>query len=136
MRGGEILSHGRTVAPCSLPSLWALAVICDAAIPREEQREAVLARLRETGHAIVQLSYAQLHAFAGNMLELRNENGERVLAMSQQAYDSLTAEQKEQLAANGRIVSVAIDTIESSAGGSVRCMLAEVHLPAEGTTSR
>ena len=113
-----------------------LAIICDAAIPREEQREAVLARLRETGHAIVHLSYAQLDAFAGNMLELRNEDGERVLAMSQQAYDSLTAEQQEQLAANGRIVSVAIDTIESSAGGSVRCMLAEVHLPAEGTTSR
>jgi hypothetical protein len=113
-----------------------LAIICDEAIPREEQREAVLARLRDTGHAIMHLSYAQLDAFAGNMLELRNTGGDRVLAMSQQAYDSLAAEQQEQLADNARIVSVAIDTIESSAGGSVRCMLAEVHLPAEGMTSR
>jgi len=109
-----------------------LAVICGEAIPREDQREAVLARLRETGHDVVLLSYAQLDAFAGNMLELRNKDGDRVLAMSQQAYDSLDKEQRAVLAANGRIISAAIENIESSAGGSVRCMLAEVHLPAEG----
>jgi hypothetical protein len=111
-----------------------LAVICGEAIPREDQREAVLARLRETGHEIVLLDYAQLNAFAGNMLELRNSQGERVLAMSQQAYDSLDDEQRRVLAANGQVVSAPIDNIESSAGGSVRCMLAEVHLPTEGAT--
>lgn len=110
-----------------------LAVICAEAIPRDEQRNAVLARLRETGHDILELSYAQLDAFAGNMLELRNNNGERVLAMSQQAYDSLNQEQRATLAANARLVKAPIDNIESSAGGSVRCMLAEVHLPLEGT---
>ena len=106
-----------------------LAVICAEAIPRDDQRDAVLTRLRETGHEVVSLSYAQLSAFAGNMLELRNEGGERVLAMSQQAYDSLNEEQRATLAANARVVSAPIDSIESSAGGSVRCMLAEVHLP-------
>ena len=110
-----------------------LAVICAEAIPRVEQRNAVLARLRETGHDILELTRAQLGAFAGNMLELRNNNGERVLAMSQQAYDSLNEEQRATLAANARIVRAPIDNIESSAGGSVRCMLAEVHLPLEGT---
>ncbi|MFW2405942.1 MAG: citrulline utilization hydrolase CtlX [Gammaproteobacteria bacterium] len=110
-----------------------LAVVCDAAIVRDDQREAVLTRLRETGHDIVSLSYAQLDAFAGNMLELRNREGERVIAMSQQAFASLNEEQRAKLAANGRIVSAAIDNIESSAGGSVRCMLAEVHLPTEGS---
>jgi len=106
-----------------------LAVICDAAIRREDQRAAVLAQLRDTGHDVIRLSYAQLEAFAGNMLELRNDQGERVVAMSQQAYNSLDEEQLGKLRANGRIVSVPIDTIEMSAGGSVRCMLAEVHLP-------
>ena len=106
-----------------------LAVICDEAIPREDQREAVLARLRDTGHEVISLSYEQLHAFAGNMLELRNADGERITAMSQQAYDSLSPGQRERLAANGRIVSAPIDSIEQSAGGSVRSMLAEVHLP-------
>jgi len=106
-----------------------LAVICDAAIPRQEQRDAVLGQLRDTGHDVISLSYDQLEAFAGNMLELRNEQGERIIAMSQQALDSLNDEQLAMLRANGTIVSVPIDTIENSAGGSVRCMLAEVHLP-------
>ncbi len=109
----------------------ALAVICDEAIRREDQRNAVLTRLRETGHEVISLTYSQLHAFAGNMLELRNKQGERVIAMSRQAFETLDSEQRAALEANGRIVSAPIDNIESSAGGSVRCMLAEVHLPTE-----
>jgi len=112
-----------------------LAVICDAAIQRDDQRQAVISRLRQSGHDVLHLSYEQLDAFAGNMLELRNTAGERVLAMSQRAYASLDPDQLVALGANGRIVTAAIDNIESSAGGSVRCMLAEVHLPAEGALS-
>lgn len=107
----------------------ALAVICDTAIVRDEQRDAVMTRLRESGHDVVSLSYDQLDAFAGNMLELRSKEGDRVVVMSSQAWDSLDAEQQEMLQANGKIVSCPINNIESSAGGSVRCMLAEIHLP-------
>jgi hypothetical protein len=107
----------------------ALAVICDEAIPRDEQRAAVMQRLEESGRKIVTLSYDQLDAFAGNMLELRNAAGDRVVAMSQQAFDSLDDGQLRMLHDNGDVLAVPIDTIEASAGGSVRCMLAEVHLP-------
>jgi len=107
------------------------ALICDAAIHRPEQRAAVLARLRDTGHMILSIDYRQLEAFAGNMLELRNREGERIFAMSRRARESLDDEQQRVLAANGKILSAPVDTIESSAGGSVRCMLAEVHLPHE-----
>ncbi len=106
-----------------------IAVICDAAITRDDQREAVLERLRDTGHDIVSLNYDQLDAFAGNMLELRSAAGERLIAMSQQALESLDESQLEDLRANGSILSAPIGAIESSAGGSVRCMLAEIHLP-------
>jgi len=106
-----------------------LAVICDEAIVRDEQRDAVMTRLRESGHDVVSISYDQLEAFAGNMLELRSKEGDRVFAMSSQAWNSLNAEQRQVLQANGNIVSSPIDNIESSAGGSVRCMLAEIHLP-------
>jgi len=109
-----------------------LAVICDEAIRDETQRQVVLDRLRATGHDIVRLSYAQLQAFAGNMLELRDWDGKRVLAMSRQAFASLTDEQRDVLRKGARIVQVPIDTIEGSAGGSVRCMLAEIHLPRAG----
>ena len=106
-----------------------IAIICDAAITRDDQRDALMARLRETGHDVVSLNYDQLDAFAGNMLELRSKDGDRVLAMSSQAWASLDPEQQTILQANGKIISSPISTIESSAGGSVRCMLAEIHLP-------
>ena len=106
-----------------------LAVICDASIADDAQRQAVIQRLEETGHKVLKLSFDQLDAFAGNMLELRNSAGERVVAMSKSAYDSLNADQLTALKENGHLVFSAIDDIEASAGGSVRCMLAEVHLP-------
>ena len=108
-----------------------VAVICDESIVRDDQRAAVLERLQETGHEIVTLNYDQLDAFAGNMLELRSASGQRLIAMSQQACDSLSDSQLATLSANAEILTVPIDTIESSAGGSVRCMLAEIHLPRE-----
>jgi len=106
-----------------------IAVVCDEAIPRHEQRQAVLESLAATGHELIRLTFAQLHAFAGNMLELRSASGRRVIAMSEQARNALDQEQLAKLAANGDIASAAIDTIEMSSGGSVRCMLAEIHLP-------
>ncbi len=110
-----------------------LAVICDEAIPREAQRAAVLQSLRDSGHDVVSLTYDQMDAFAGNMLELRSSDGGRVIAMSEQARKALDESQLARIEANGRIISAPIDKIESSAGGSVRCMLAEIHLPVSAT---
>ena len=106
-----------------------LAVICETAIARGDQRSAVLERLQSTGHEIVSLDFDQLKSFAGNMLELRAADGMPVFAMSQRAWDSLRPEQQARFEANGRVVTAAIGDIEDSAGGSVRCMLAEIHLP-------
>ena len=112
-----------------------LAVICDLAITRKDQRAAVLERLESTDHEIVRLDFDQLEAFAGNMLELRAADGVPVVAMSRRAWDSLGEEQREKFEANGRIVTASIDDIEDSAGGSVRCMLAEIHLPRVAATA-
>jgi hypothetical protein len=105
-----------------------IAVICDAAIPSVEQRAAVLKNLADSGHTVVSLSADQMDAFAGNMLELRSASGERLIAMSEQARNSLDDAQLATIGANATIISAPIDQIESSAGGSVRCMLAEIHL--------
>lgn len=106
-----------------------LAVICLQAIRDVAQRDAVQKSLIDSGHALVDLSYEQLESFAGNMLELRAKDGGRVLAMSAQAHQSLTDAQRAAIEAVATIVSAPIDRIEASAGGSVRCMLAELHLP-------
>lgn len=109
------------------------AAVCSACI-REDERDAVLDAFRRTGHTIVDLSMEQMGSFAGNMLELRTASGGSVVAMSTRARDSLSPEQRgaiEEL--GGPIVAAPIPTIETLGGGSVRCMLAEVHLPKKAT---
>ncbi len=105
------------------------AAVCSAAI-RQDARPAVLERLRTGGRELLELSYDQMHAFAGNMLELRTCAGASVTALSQRAVESLSPQQRAFLERHtGAIISVPIPTIERLGGGSVRCMLAEVHLP-------
>lgn len=105
------------------------AAVCLGAI-REDERDGVLNQLRGTGRAVVDLSLQQMNAFAGNMLELGSSLTGSVVAMSQQAHDALTAGQRATLESSaGPIVVAAIPTIEKLGGGSVRCMLAELHLP-------
>jgi hypothetical protein len=106
-----------------------IAVICEEAIAKNDQRAAVLEQLTQTGREIVSINYQQLESFAGNMLELKSISGDRVVAMSGTARQSLSDSQREAIEENATIVSAPIDNIERSAGGSVRCMLAEVHLP-------
>ena len=110
------------------------AVICAEAITNDDQRTAVLARLRGTGHEVIEITMEQVNAFAGNMLELRAAAGNRIIAMSEQASNSLNDDQRAALERTSTIVSAPIEHIESSAGGSVRCMLAEIHLPRAVTT--
>lgn len=106
-----------------------VAVVCAEAIVDRQAREGVLARLRQTGHEVVELSLAQMAAFAGNMLELRGQHGRPLLAMSQRAAESLDPAQRQRLAAHLDLLSVPVPHIEDCAGGSVRCMLAEMFLP-------
>ena len=60
------------------------------------------------------------------MLQLKNEQGEKILAMSEIAYRSLTQPQTETLEKYNRLLTFAVPTIEQNGGGSVRCMIAEI----------
>lgn len=103
------------------------AAICSEAV-EPARRNAVTDVLRASGRALVDLSMKQMQQFAGNMLELQTRDGGAIIAMSETARNSLDTDQVETLTARGeRIVSVAIPTIERLGGGSVRCMIAEVH---------
>ena len=51
----------------------------------------------------------------------------RVLALSQRAYDSLSAEQRDVIGHSATLLPLDVPTIEL-AGGSVRCMIAGIHL--------
>jgi hypothetical protein len=103
-------------------------VLCEEAIEEEWELIAVRQLLESTRHSIIPITREQMHAFAGNMLEVKNYNGEHLLVLSQTANDSLRKEQKQMLEAYARLLPVAIPTIEQTGGGSVRCMMAEVFL--------
>jgi len=100
------------------------AVLCSRAVA-PPQRAALVERLEASGRELVDLSFEQLHAFTGNVLELATRRG-AVIALSKAALESLDAPQRKTLAGYGELVATDIGTIERYGGGSVRCMLAEV----------
>lgn len=104
------------------------AVLCARSITDEPRRRAVWSTLESAGREVVEITPAQMHAFAGNMLELAPPRS-RAITMSASAWRSLDLAQRRSLERHGEIVTADIPVIERHGGGSVRCMLAEIHLP-------
>ena len=96
-------------------------------IADQTQRQTVQSRLEATGKAIISLSQSQIENFAGNALELRNEES-KLLVLSARAAAHLSDEQRRTIERFARLLPLNLPTIEL-AGGSARCMLATVHLP-------
>lgn len=90
------------------------------------RRAMVKDRLTETGRDVIALSEAQIAAFAGNAIELEGKDG-LILALSARAFAALEPDQVARITESARIVPLNIPTIET-AGGSVRCMIAGLHL--------
>jgi len=105
------------------------AVVCLEAIHDITERKKVFKSLKTLGLKIVVISYVQMNAFCGNVLELQSMHGERFLTLSQTAYDHFTQEQREVLSRDKILLPLSVPTIEMIGGGSVRCMLAELFLP-------
>jgi hypothetical protein len=95
-------------------------------IADEKRREQVRERLAAPGREILELTEAQIRDFAGNAIELQGP-ASRVLALSARALASLTAGQVAVIEQSCEILPLEVSTIER-AGGSVRCMIAGIHL--------
>jgi len=95
-------------------------------IKDQVRRSEIIQRFENAGKRIVYLSEQQINAFCGNALELHGTNG-RILALSTKAYSALTQEQIATLEQSVKLVPLDVSAIEL-AGGSVRCMLAGIHL--------
>lgn len=101
------------------------ALICLAMIPDAARRETVARRLAETGRQVIDLTPAQIDNFAGNAIELTGST--RILALSSRALDALRPDQIRVIEQSATPLPLSIPTIET-AGGSVRCMIAGIHL--------
>ncbi|MCB0492215.1 MAG: amidinotransferase [Cyclobacteriaceae bacterium] len=108
-----------------------LAGICLDSIHEENDQELILNQLAATNHKVIALSYDQMNAFAGNMFEVKNANNDRFLLMSQTAYDALLPGQLSEMEKYLSPLPLDIHTIEESGGGSIRCMVAGIHLPSK-----
>jgi hypothetical protein len=105
------------------------AVICLDCIDDKKERKSVIQHLKNSGKEIITITEDQVNSFAGNMIQVHNSKGERLLVMSDVAYKSLSQEQIMKLEKYSEILHPDISTIETLGGGSVRCMMAEVFLP-------
>ena len=103
-------------------------VVCLDSVPDEKEQTHLEATIGSSVKIIVPITLDQMNHFAGNMLQVHNGKGEKLLVMSSQAYASLTTAQLHTLEGFNRILHAPLTTIETNGGGSARCMLAEIHL--------
>jgi hypothetical protein len=122
-RGGRPIYHTNVLM--SLGERF--AVLCVEAVAAEE-RSALLAEIEAGGRTLIDVDFEQLASFACNLIELRGRDGPAI-ALSSAALQSFRSDQRRALESFGELVVADIPTIETVGGGSVRCMIADVHLP-------
>lgn len=104
------------------------AVLCtDAVAP--EYREVLLGEIDRTDRTLIEVDYEQMKQFACNLIELKSRGGSPVIALSSVARRAFRPDQVRLLESFGELVDADIPTIETVGGGSVRCMIADIHLP-------
>ena len=108
-------------------------VICLDTVKDESEKANLITSFHKTGKKIIEISLTQMNQFAGNMLQVNNRNGKSFIIMSERAFLSLNEVQKNILSTFATPLYSSLNTIENNGGGSARCMIAEVHLPALGS---
>lgn len=101
-------------------------VVCLDALSGDAEKAMLVETIQASGKVLLEIDFGQMNSFAGNMLQVANREGERLLVMSTSAYNALNPEQITFLEAYNRIVHADLSVIEQNGGGSARCMMAEV----------
>ncbi len=105
------------------------AVVCLAAITNPDERLMVRQELEKLNKRIIDISPEQMTNFAGNLLMILTQKGQKLLVMSTRAFEALTPKQIDLLDDYATLLHFDLSMIEGNGGGSARCMMAEVHLP-------
>ena len=101
------------------------SIISLECIDNKNERDLIIRKLENTGKEIIEISEFQLNNFAGNMLEIENENNKKFIVMSKRAYKSLDKDQITAIENYNEIIYSDLNIIETLGGGSARCMIAE-----------
>jgi hypothetical protein len=124
---GELIYHTNV-----LMSVGDKFVVIGTGTIASEDRERVVKSIECSGKRCIEITNEQVYNhFAGNMIQLQNAKGETILVLSESTVQSLTEEQLNLFKAhNDHLLIGSIPTIEKIGGGSVRCMIAEIFVPA------
>ncbi|MGJ8527878.1 citrulline utilization hydrolase CtlX [Maritalea sp.] len=90
------------------------------------RRKEIVERFEQSGRHVIDLTPDQIASFLGNAIELTGTDG-NLLVLSKTAHDALTPAQKRRIEKSAKLLPLSVPTIEM-AGGSVRCMIAGIHL--------
>jgi len=103
-----------------------LAGITLEAIDAPDERRRVERSLVAGGLEPILLTREQAAQFCGNVLSLTNDVGEACFVMSATAWRAFTPQQRDRLAAHGRVLCSELSAFERVGGGSARCLIAEL----------
>ncbi|WP_455819804.1 citrulline utilization hydrolase CtlX [Pseudomonas cerasi] len=104
------------------------AIVCLESLTSKPERLRLIKQLEQTGKTIVDVTFTQMEAFACNVLEVRNQSGHPVYAMSNRAWAAFTPVQQALISGYATLALAPIDIIEDLGGGGARCMVAEIFL--------
>lgn len=104
------------------------AVVCLDAIKVDEEKNALIKSFKETAHEIIPISYEQMHAFAGNMIQVKTIDNKKITVLSRTAFDAFDKKQLSAIERHTKLLPISIPFIETIGGGSVRCMITEIFL--------
>lgn len=121
---GELIYH--TNVMMSIGNQF-IAIGLESVIPEDLPK--LQTSLADSGKTIISLTNTQVYdQFAGNILQIENKGKEKILVISQKAFDGLETSQLDLFKKfNEHLLPISIPTIEQIGGGSVRCMLAEIY---------
>lgn len=121
--GSKRLPVYHTNVVMSIGEEW--AICCLDAVDNNDERN-VLERSLGERRELITITEPVMDAFGGNILEVKNKNGDRFIIMSKSAADALGSRIIEQLTSFSIPLIADLNCIETWGGGSARCMLAEV----------
>lgn len=102
------------------------AVVCTNSIQSADAKEKVVRSLKDNNKEVVEISIDQKNKMCGNVLQTGNTNGQKLIIMSERARAAFGISNMKVLERHGLIVPVKMDQIETTGGGSARCMMAEI----------
>ena len=103
------------------------AVICLECIPNLKEREQLRTKLA-SNRDLIEISFEQLKNFCGNILQVKNREGDQFIILSKTAFESFLPHQLDILRRSSDLIIADITSIQQIGGGSVRCMIAEIFL--------